>query len=148
MSLDQYERRNPQNFFVDGAEVLEAQGLSSTADAATQYNAYFQQRKQWLELKLSQTDPKDEVARSAYKGRLFALEFFTENRRIEGKLGLQACWDFDLHGQSEIDGLDEVLGVKLKKAQPWNVKFWMGGFDGDVMRGYMRGSLTIPIKDD
>lgn len=151
MNMEQYERRNPQNFFVDGAEVLEAQGFgssSSSPSAADQYNAYFQARKQWLELRLSQTPAHDKVARSAYKGRLFALEFFTENRRIEGKLGLQACWDFDITGPSKIKGLDKTLGVTIAKGKPWHTSFWMGGFDGDVMRGYMRGSLTIPLKAD
>lgn len=143
LPLEAYTRRNPQNFFNAGAEVMEAQGFSSTSDPSTQFNAYFQKRKEWLQFQLSLTN--DPVQIAAYKQRLFALEFFTENRRIEGKLGLQAVWDFELHGASEINGMEAVLGQPINAEANWPISFWMGGFDGDVMRGYMRGTLGLPV---
>ncbi len=144
LGLSEYTRRNPQNFFNASAEIMEAQGFSSTSDPSAQFNAYFQKRKEWLQFELSKTS--DPVQQEAYKGRLFALEFFTENRRIEGKLGLQAVWDFELHGESQLNGIEEALGLKFTPDKTWPITFWMGGFDGDVMRGYMRGSLTIPVE--
>ena len=123
---------------------MEALGMSSTSDPDTQFNAFFQKRKEWLDLRLSMaTDP---VEISAIKNRLFAIEFFTENRRIESKLGYKAEWDFQLHGPAEVGGLDGALGMALDCESPWRTQFWMGGFDGDVMRGYMRGNLEIPIN--
>ena len=143
MNLDEYTRRNPQNFFNASAEIMEAQGFDSTSDPDTQFNNYFQKRKEWLEFELSKAS--DPVQQSALKGRLFALEFFTENRRIEGKLGLQAVWDFELHGKRKLNGIQEALNVRFAPRKTWPITFWMGGFDGDVMRGYMRGTLTIPV---
>ena len=123
---------------------MEAQGFDSTTDPAPQFNAYFQKRKEWLQFELSgETDP---VKQAAYKGRLFALDFFTENRRIEGKLGLQADWDFEITGKRLLNNIEDVLKLHFVPRKPWPIKFWMGGFDGDVMRGYMRGSLTIPVR--
>jgi hypothetical protein len=144
LPLDKYTRRNPQNFFNASAEVMEAQGFSSTSDPSSQFNAYFQKRKEWLQLQLSMTT--DPVQIAAFKQRLFALEFFTENRRLEGKLGLQAIWDFTLNGKYELDGIEAELGKDIDTDSPWPITFWMGAFDGDVMRGYMRGSLTLPLK--
>ena len=61
--------------------------MSSTKDPNSQFNAFFQKRKEWLDLRLSMaTDP---VEISAIRNRLFAIEFFTENRRIERQAGLQ-----------------------------------------------------------
>lgn len=31
-------------------------------------------------------------------------------------------------------------------AAPWTVAFWLGGWDADVLCGYARGILTIPIR--
>ena len=144
MNLDQYTRRNPQNFFNASAEIMEAQGFDSTSDPASQFNAYFQKRKEWLQFELSKTT--DPVEQAAYKGRLFALDFFTENRRIEGKLGLQAVWDFEISGKRTLNHIEEALQLAFVPRKSWPITFWMGGFDGDVMRGYMRGTLTIPVR--
>ncbi|MEM7037476.1 MAG: hypothetical protein AAF570_10885, partial [Bacteroidota bacterium] len=74
------------------------------------------------------------------------LEFFTENRRIESKLALKAQWDFDLTGPTKNKGMSEIGGKKVDSDAPWNTRFWMGCFDGDVMRGYMRGNLEVPVS--
>lgn len=142
LPMEAYSRRNPKNFFDNSSEVMEVMGFDPNSDPSSQYNDFFQKRKEWLELELSKaTDP---VVKSGLKNRLFALEFFTENQRIESKLGLKAEWDFGLHGASDVNGLEEALGISLDCSRPWKTRFWMGGFDGDVMRGYMRGALDIP----
>jgi hypothetical protein len=31
---------------------------------------------------------------------------------------------------------------------PWNISFWMGGWDGDALCGYVKGTWTIPLAED
>jgi hypothetical protein len=139
----EYARRCPVNWFDTSDEVMEA----ICVDGPNGLNAYFQMRKEWLQLQLDQEN--DPVLREAYKNRLYVIHFFSsqkaDGRRLETRLSAKAVWDFSLHGKPSILGEEKLMG-KIESSKPWQVNFWMGGFDGDLMRGYMRGSLNIPFK--
>jgi hypothetical protein len=140
--LEVYRRRCPARFVYCSSEVLAAIGLGTSDDPAPLFNAYFERRKQWLELSLSEPG-RDPVTHQALRTRLWALTF---TDAFEDRLGLQAEWDHSLAGDRiEVQG-DDRLGGRIARDAPWHVRFWLGGFDGDLMRGYMRGTLTVPFQ--
>jgi hypothetical protein len=142
--IEVYRRRCPARFVYCSTEVLDAIGLDAAADPGPQFDAYFERRKQWLELSLSEgLHGHDPVSHQALHTRLWALTF---TDAFEDRLGLQAEWDHDLVGsQIEVQG-EEQLGGRVAGDAPWHVRFWFGGFDGDLMRGYIRGTLTLPFE--
>lgn len=99
---------------------------------------YYRDRTRYLQSLLA-GDGLDDAGREALKTRLYAIEFFGD--RIRSRLGLKRIWDFAISRASgSVEGL---AGVDLES--PWPISFWMGGFDGDLMMGYMRGSLFLPL---
>lgn len=162
---DIYKRRCPREFNSDADEALQAIGLKTT-DQASPYLSYFQKRKEWLELELSQVETKIaacrpgessaayladlEVQRGAYLNRLYIIREFTSNAvsdRLGNRLGLMARWEHDLLGTKiTTEGIEYLGGTILTGSNDeWRTSYWMGSFDGDTMRGYMRGFLQVPF---
>ena len=57
------------------------------------------------------------------------------------QLALQASgWNIDMNGAV----MANELGADDR--YPWNVTFWMGGFDGDALCAYVKGVWTIPLR--
>lgn len=111
-------------------DVLEAIGVYD-------FYGYFRDRSRWIEAQLARTRDSDEIQR--LKTRLNAIDFFGD--RIRSRLGLKCEWSFKIGGGS----VGTVVGLPgIDTTTPWPVTFWMGGFDGDLMIGYMRGTLTLP----
>lgn len=146
-----YRRRCPRRFVHQSDEVVEAIGLDA-GNAPAAFDAYFERREQYLQLAISELESRHaakqidettfQVRARGLQLRLFALRF---SDSFEDRLGLQAEWDHDLVGPSiDVRG-EEKLGGTVARDQPWHVRFWMGGFDGDLHRGYIRGTLSVPF---
>jgi hypothetical protein len=66
-----------------------------------------------------------------------------DNRPIDGRarqLTLQLDgWDIGVNGTVHRNavGADPT---------PWRLRFWCGGFDGDALTAYLRGSREIPLR--
>lgn len=162
-----YRRRCPRDFYMDADEALQAIGLTPTIEGSP-YLDYFQKRREWLELELSQVEnamaaletagrersaryAELEVRRGAYLNRLYVIEEFTSDEvgdRLGTRLGMLARWDHALVGDDvTIEGTDSLGGSILAGPDDeWRTGYWMGAFDGDTMRGYMRGHLRVPFK--
>lgn len=139
-----YERRSPKRFNLVSDEVLQQIGISPSPDYAAAFSAYFQRRKQWLELTLAGT--ADPVEAEGLRTRIWAINFFSQDHRMESRLGLQATWDFEIRGKDpDISGAERHFHGKIDTKAFWRTYFWMGGFDGDLMRGFMRGFLDVPF---
>ncbi len=157
-----YRRRCPREWYDLSDEALAAIGLSSTDDFLT----YFEQRKEWLELELTRVNveletarrhPADrarlgrlELQRAALSNRLYVIQAFTADsvgNRLGTRLGMLARWHHDLRGSHiTLEHADGLGGTILTApGEEWRVRFWMGAFDGDTMRGYLRGTLTVPF---
>jgi len=39
-----------------------------------------------------------------------------------------------------------VNTIGADETQPWPLQFWMGGWDGDALTGYVKGTWQIPLK--
>jgi hypothetical protein len=143
--VDGYARRSPKSFHVVSSDVTDALGIKPAPDYATAFSNYFQNRKQWLKLRLAETD--DRVKAEGLKTRIWAIEFFSQDQRMESRLGLQAIWDFEIRGENpDICGAEDYFAGTIDTGAFWRTYFWMGGFDGDLMRGYMRGYLEVPFS--
>jgi hypothetical protein len=142
--VEGYQRRSPKQFFAVSEEAVKAIGINPSPDYATAFTGYFQSRKQWLQLRLVETT--DPVEAEGIKTRIWAIDFFSEDQRMESRLGLQAVWDFEVRGKNPcISGAQEYFRGTIDTEAYWRTHFWMGGFDGDIMRGFMRGYLDVPF---
>lgn len=44
------------------------------------------------------------------------------------------------------ENLGERFGREVDDEEPWHVRYWHGGWDGDLMRGLMKGRLRVPLR--
>ncbi|QSJ16092.1 hypothetical protein JYQ62_30690 [Nostoc sp. UHCC 0702] len=149
-----YGRRLPVSFETDSMEVARSLNVFDLYGYFYDRRRFLQQHIDSLEKQinlLSQENPLDsnkqaqlennKVQLEQSKSRLYQLEFWGD--RIISKLGTKVDWSFQINGDKTVSG--ELCG-KVDVQQPWPVKFWFGGWDGDFLIGYMRGSLSIPFK--
>jgi hypothetical protein len=60
-------------------------------------------------------------------------------------LGMQcAGWDIDVNGPATVGPLPG--GYRCDTSVPWHLRFWMGGWDGDALCAYIKGSWEIPLR--
>jgi hypothetical protein len=79
----------------------------------------------------------------ALRTRIFQLEFWGE--RVITKLAFQLTYGFNVNGPQSVVG-EKLLGGKVDCSQPWPISFWFGGWDGDLLIGYMQGTLSMPFQ--
>lgn len=144
------KRRQPTAFTSNSEEVAAATNLPNAANVTLMADRL--NRRQSLETLLGGTT--DPVKRAALESRIEQLGIIEQwwnlsmgspgNRPIDrraAQLALQASgWNIDMNGKVFTNTLncDESL--------PWNVSFWMGGWDGDALCGYVKGTWTIPTR--
>jgi hypothetical protein len=138
----------PQQVQSNSPEVLETTGVFD-------FYAYFRDRRRYLEGEirdatryLEETPGLPPSVREVYelrlqraRSRIFQIERWGD--RVSSKLGMQVGWSFDINGPKQARGTGLPGGVDLR--QHWPVRLWFGGWDGDLLTGYMRGSLTLPL---
>jgi hypothetical protein len=143
-----YAQRLPSDYVHLSSEVMEATGISD-------FGGYFQMRKEWLELELTRT--ADPVEREALVVRLRAINLFSQSPSPAGiglivnRLGLQCVWEHPVRGEACVEGCDLLGGEVLAGGLDdpglyWHTRFWHGGWDGDLLRGYMQGELRMPFR--
>jgi hypothetical protein len=108
---------------------------------------YFRDRLRWLREQIA-SDQTSPDAKQAYRSRVFQIEEWGD--RVINKLGFQAVWSHGTNGPQKFDVdpppvADKLLGGRVITDQPWTVDYWFGGWDGDLLVGYMAGSLNIPF---
>jgi hypothetical protein len=144
----QLQRRQPTTFTHNSQEVANATGLPSPANVALIENRI--QRRKSLEVLLGETT--DPVKRAALESRIEQLEVLDRwwdlsvgtptTRPIDrraAQLALQLSgWNIDMNGEvcANALGADQTLA--------WNLQFWFGGWDGDALCAYVKGTWTIP----
>lgn len=139
-----YQRRLTVCFDTNDTEVAKATGVFD------QYG-YFRDRRRYLEKLIADTEalkaklppsewPILDSQIQGYRTRIYQLEFWGD--RVISKLQSKCAWNWDINGPQVVTG---DLGGSVATGQPWTTKFWFGGWDGDLLIGYMRGSLTMPF---
>jgi hypothetical protein len=146
------QRRQATTFTSNSEQVAQATGLPNAANVTLIQNRL--NRKASLEALLAATPKKNAVKRAELESRIYELAIVEQwwnlsqgtpgNRPIDrraAQLALQLSgWNVDMNGAIAANrlGADERY--------PWNIAFWMGGWDGDAMCGYVQGTWTIPLK--
>ena len=146
------QRRQATTFASNSEQVAMATGLPNAANVTLIENRL--NRKASLEALLASTPKKNAVKRAELESRIYELAIVEQwwnlsqgtpgNRPIDrraAQLALQLSgWNVDMNGAITANrlGADERY--------PWNIAFWMGGWDGDAMCGYVQGTWTIPMK--
>jgi hypothetical protein len=142
-------RRQPKRFVTNSPEVAAATGLPDPSNKTLMENR--KQRRTSLEELLKTT--KDPVKIAALETRIEQLEIVEQwwnlsegtwsERPIDRRaytLALQLeGWDIGVNGEV----LKETVGAD--RTRPWPLRFWLGGWDGDALCAYARGSWEIPL---
>jgi hypothetical protein len=128
-----YARRLTSCVSSDDQQVAEAIGVFDAY-------GYFRDRRRFLEQQIAAGG--DPATIETYRTRLFQLE--TWGDRIISKINLRCDWGFDINGPQNVVQR-QSLGGQLVTTQPWRISFWFGGWDGDLLVGYMRGLLRVPF---
>lgn len=128
-----YARRLTRCWATGDQEVAEATGVFDMY-------GYFRDRRRFLTQRIAEsTDP---AAVQTYKSRLHQLEFWGD--RVISKLQTRCDWEFTINGPQNVTST-APLGGTIDTAQPWRTAFWFGGWDGDLLVGFMRGTLSMPF---
>lgn len=77
----------------------------------------------------------------SYRSRIYQLEHWGD--RVISKIQTRLAWKHDINGPQQAEG---DLGGYVDTSIPWQIKYWFGGWDGDLLLGYMRGTLSVPFK--
>lgn len=129
-------------------------GDTEVSEAVNVYDAYgyFRDRRRFLEREIArataelpraepQTRARLEADIQGYQTRIFQLERWGD--RIIGKIQMRVDWKHDVNGPQTVVG---SLGGSVDTATPWQFGVWFGGWDGDLLLGYARGSLKVPFQ--
>jgi hypothetical protein len=114
---------------------------------------YFRDRRRWLgdrikELEKALAEGKGDPAAIEAKiqgltTRIYQIEFWGD--RFATKLQFQLTYSLNINGPQTFTG-QEHLGGEVDTTHPWPVTFWLGGWDGDLLTGFMQGSLSVPFR--
>lgn len=130
------------------------EGDTEVAEAVNVYDAYgyFRDRRRFLEREIARAaaamPAADGEARArleadleGYRTRIFQLERWGD--RIISKIQTRVDWKHDLNGPQTVIG---SLGGVVDTGTPWQFAAWFGGWDGDLLVGYARGTLKVPFQ--
>lgn len=143
-------RRQPRSWVSPSAEVATATGLPMPVTDQALIANRLHRRSCLLALLENTVDP---ITRSALEVRIRELEIVRrwwdlsqtgpEGPPIDRRaytLALQATgWSIDVNGAVLAN---EVGGDAHAR---WPLGFWLGGWDGDALSGYIQGTWTIPL---
>jgi hypothetical protein len=81
------------------------------------------------------------------------LEFLERNLAAPGggasrMFGARLRYDYELASTPVVEDPDGWLSPSIDAAVPWQVEFWLGGWDADVLCGFSRGQLRLPTPTD
>jgi hypothetical protein len=140
-----YSRRLPYCASGSDTEVEEALNVFDAY-------GYFRDRRRYLDKLIRDTSAMRDKTTSkperdqldaqiqSYKSRIYQLEFWGD--RVISKIQTKVSWAYDINGPQQVEG---NLGGKVDTTQPWKMSYWFGGWDGDLLLGYMRGTLGVPF---
>jgi hypothetical protein len=140
-----YARRLPSAFSPSSNQVM---SILRVFDQATYFNdrlRYLRQRMAHLEAQRRprKENPDLETEIQTLQSRIYQIEFW--GSRFYTKMAFQLTYNFRVNGAQVIEDRKNALKGTADTTHPWPVTFWFGGWDGDLLVGYMQGSLGIPF---
>jgi len=143
-----YVRRLPSQFTSSSTEVM---SILRVFDQATYFNdrlRYLRQSKAELEAKRKpgKTDAALETKIQELESRIYQIDFW--GSRFYTKMAFQLTYNFRVNGPQAVQDKKNALCGTADTTHPWPLTFWFGGWDGDLLVGYMQGTLGIPFLAD
>ena len=151
---DVVSRRLPYQRFAMSEDGLAQVGL--TMDSLS---TYFQNRMTWLKTKIVEAEAINNPALAeAYKSRLYAVNFFTQAtgptvlaNRLLSRIPLRQLYHHTIRGNASMEPIpmadQEFFGpYVIDTEKEWEILYYLGQYDGDLMAGWCSGTLSIPIK--
>lgn len=149
------DRRLPYQRFA-----MSADGLAEVGLTIDDLNTYFLNRMTWLNTKIVEAESIGKVALAeAYKSRLYAVNFFTQAtgptvlaNRLLSRIPLRQLYNHTIRGNASIAPApiadQEFFGNHIIDTEKdWEILYYLGQYDGDLMAGWCSGTLSIPLKD-
>jgi hypothetical protein len=157
-----FEQRLPSQRFPTSQILLDELGIKD----ATQH---FVNRSRWLEQQVAEAEAEgNEALAEAYRSRQFGVDFFTEatgptvlQNRLASRIPLRQLYVHPVRGAQNVEPLpiadssafdpeDPDLGsnFRLVVDRDWEILYYLGAYDGDLMVGFADGCLTVPFDVD
>lgn len=151
---DKVDRRLPTQRFA-----LSNEGLQQIGVDPDNLNTYFTNRMSWLQGKIVEAEASGKVSLAeAYRSRLFGVNFFTQAtgptvlaNRLLSRIPLRQLYQHTIRGNSSMSPVPFVdqeffAPYQIDTDKEWEILYYMGQYDGDLMTGYCSGTLDIPLK--
>jgi hypothetical protein len=142
-------RRQPTGAQSNSPMVAAATRLKSASNDGLIANRH-ERREKLIALRDITTDPTEEAALTTRIEQLLIVEQWWNlsvgtwaNRPIDRRAHqltlLFEGWNVEVNGEVIVNG------VQGDPSALWPLSFWMGGWDGDAMTGFVRGKWEIPL---
>jgi hypothetical protein len=143
-----YDRRLPTVFSSSSTEVKSVLGVF---DRSTYFNdrlRFLRQRRAELEeqRKSGQDVQTLDTQIQALDSRIEQIELWGD--LFFSKMTFQLAYEFQVNGRQVVEDKKNALRGTADTTHPWPITFWFGGWDGDLLVGYMQGTLGIPFLPD
>ena len=158
--FDAYYDRLPKQRFGNSGALLAKLGIADPT-------AHFTSRKEWLGGRIAVAEALGRPGLAeAYRSRAYAVGFFSEATgptvladRLASRIPLRQLYQHPVRGGREtspppiIDAESTLFGnispnFTIDVTKPWNVLYYLGAYDGDLMAGYAEGTLSVPVTID
>lgn len=152
-----YEQRLPCQRFPTSDVLLAELGIA----AAEQH---FVNRSLWLQEKVIEAEAQGRPALAeAYRSRQFAVDFFTQatgptvlENRLASRIPLRQLYAHPVRGthamqppliaqNAAFDPGDLGGRVEIDTDTEWDILYYIGAYDGDLMSGFIQGCLSVPF---
>ncbi|MDG1278900.1 MAG: hypothetical protein P8O16_16585 [Algoriphagus sp.] len=151
---EKVDRRLPYQRFA-----LSDKGLAQIGLTSDDLNTYFENRMNWLKGKIVEAEAVNKPALAeAYRSRLYAVNFFTQAtgptvlaNRLLSRIPLRQLYRHSIRGNSSMIPVpmadQEFFGpYQIDTEKEWQILYYLGQYDGDLMAGWCSGTLDIPLK--
>lgn len=136
--------RRDNTIAIADPQVAEATGI-------VDYPAYRAERLGALRRRVDELGPDTDAAVDVRQRIIFLERDASQQGQTVaalGFLGMRADYRIDVNGEVTVvsgAGPGGGLGGSVGVSQLWPMRFWLGGYDVDLMVGYMRGTVSIPF---
>lgn len=151
---EKVDRRLPTQRFA-----LSTEGLQQIGVDPDNLDSYFTNRMNWLQGKIVEAEAIGKPALAeAYRSRLYAVNFFTQAtgptvlaNRLLSRIPLRQLYQHTIRGNAGMTPAPIVdanffAPYQIDTEKEWEILYYMGQYDGDLMTGYCSGTLDIPLK--
>jgi hypothetical protein len=150
---DEVVRRLPVQRFA-----LSNTGLQQVGVDPDNIESHFANRLLWLQGKIVEAESMGNTALAeAYRSRYYAVNFFTQatgptvlSNRLLSRIPLRQLYRHTLRGTTQMQPapvFDETFFApfRVDMSQEWEILYYLGQYDGDLMTGFCSGTLSIPL---